>query len=91
MKKISKKREAELDEILDQEGDAWDDRELGHDPEYAEPAPEFAKKKASVVTTIRMTPSMVKELKELADLEGLAYQTLIKSVLTKYIREKKSA
>lgn len=90
MKKINKSREEQLDKML-QDADKWDNRELGADPDYAEIANEYKKSRASIVTTIRMTPSMVRELKKIADDEGLPYQTLIKSVLTQHISSKKSA
>jgi predicted DNA binding CopG/RHH family protein len=91
MKKISKKRQIALDEMLAEDGDAWDNRQLGADPKHAHAAPEYAKTGASTVTTIRMPIRMVKDLKLIAEREGLPYQSLIKSVLTKYIRDKKSA
>ncbi len=91
MKKISKKREIALDEMLAEDSDVWDNRHLGADQKFAQAAPEYAKSGASTVTTIRMPIRMVKDLKLIAEREGLPYQSLIKSVLTKYIRDKKSA
>jgi predicted DNA binding CopG/RHH family protein len=91
MKKISKQREKEVDEILAEDDEKWDDRKLGGNSKFVEPAPDYAKRRASVVTTIRMNPTMVRNLKELAQKEGIPYQTVIKSVLTKYIQDKKRA
>ena len=49
MKKISKKREKEIDAILKADGDEklWDNRQLGHDPSHAKVAPEYSKNDVS--------------------------------------------
>jgi predicted DNA binding CopG/RHH family protein len=93
MKKISKKREAEIEAMLKEDGDEqkWDKRELGNDAAYAEPALEFQKKASSVGTSIRMPLKLIKDLKRIAEKEGMPYQTLVKSILTKFVRDHDNA
>ncbi len=90
MKKITKKRAAELDKMISEDGDEqdWDERKLGNDPKHAKVAHEFAKTKTSIGTSIRMPLSLIKSLKRIADEEGVPYQTLVKMVLTKYVKKK---
>lgn len=93
MKKISKKREAEIEAMLKDDGDEekWDKRELGNDASHAEPAPEYEKKAPLVGTSIRMPLKLIKELKRIAEEEGMPYQTLVKSVLTRFVRDRDNA
>ena len=90
MKKISKTREKEIENILksDADEDKWDNRELGYDPVHVKAAPEYSKTQvnASVGTSIRMPLELIRELKKIAEEEGMPYQTLVKSILTKYVR-----
>ena len=91
MKKISKKRETEIEKMLEDDGDEslWDERKRGNDPKHAKPAPpEYAKHKSSMGASVRMPLKMVKDLKKIAESDGLPYQTLIKHILTKYLRER---
>ncbi len=94
MKKISKKREKELEAVLDADGDEskWDRRELGNDPKHTKPAPEEYRKSTSsdsIGTSIRMPLQLIRELKIIANEEGIPYQTLVKSILIKYVRKRK--
>lgn len=89
MKKISKKTDDEYNQLAKKDADKWDNRELGHDEEFVEKAPQF--KKTSVQTTFRLPVTMIAELKKIADQEGIPYQTLVKSILKKFIDTKKSA
>ena len=94
MKKISKKRELELESLLtaDDDEEQWDKRQLGNDPRHTKPAPgEYTKTASSVGTSIRMPLKLIKELKKIAEEEGMPYQTLVKSILTKYIRDRNRA
>lgn len=95
MKKISKKREKEIDAILEADGDEaqWDNRQLGNDPAHAKAAPEYSKNdvSGSVGTSIRMPLKLIRELKKIAEEEGMPYQTLVKSILTKYVRNRNDA
>ena len=92
MKKISKKREQEIEAMLEADGDesSWDSRELGNDPQYAEVAADDFKSesKVSVGTSIRMPMTLIRDLKRIAEEEGIPYQTLVKSIHTKYIRQR---
>ena len=40
--------------------------------------------------TIRLQSYLIDNLKEIADEEGLKYQSLVRSILTKYVRRKKN-
>jgi predicted DNA binding CopG/RHH family protein len=94
MKKISKKRELALEASLAADGDEeqWDTRQLGNDPQHTKPAPEeYTKTASSVGTSIRMPLKLIKELKKIAEEEGMPYQTLVKSILTKFIRNRNRA
>lgn len=93
MKKITKKRAAELDKMIADDGDEkeWDERKLGNNPKHAKVTPKYAKTKTSVGTSIRMPLSLIKSLKKIAEEEGIPYQTLIKMVLTKYVKKKEKA
>jgi predicted DNA binding CopG/RHH family protein len=90
MKKISKKRESELDAIIEESGDEkdWDEKKLGNHRKFSTPASEFSK---NIGTSIRMPLKLIQELKKIAEEEGMPYQTLVKSVLTKYVRNHKAA
>ena len=96
MKKISKQRKQEIEAILAADGDEdkWDKRQLGNKPENTKLAPnEYRKDEiaGSVGTSIRMPLSLIRKLKKIADEEGMPYQTLVKSILTKYIRQRNNA
>jgi predicted DNA binding CopG/RHH family protein len=89
MKKINKEKEQYFDSIISQDSEKWEKRDLGSDPDYAVSAKEFSKK--SVQTTIRLPFHLLEELKTEAKKEGLPYQTLVKSILTKYLNNKNVA
>lgn len=94
MKKISKAREKEIEEMIAEDGDEdlWDQRKLGNDPKHAKrAADEYKKSSSSVGTSIRMPLQLIKELKKIAEEEGMPYQTLVKSILTKYVRDRGNA
>ena len=95
MKKISKKKNDAYDKIVKNDSEKWDSRELGNDEAFAEKSPQFKEtpkfKNSTVQTTFRLSLSMIAELKKIADEEGIPYQTLVKSVLKKFIDTKKSA
>ena len=77
----------ELKKLANENVDKWEKRELGDRYEHTK-ASEFHR---STSTSIRLPVTMIADLKKIAHDEGIPYQTLIKSVLTKFIREKKSA
>lgn len=91
MKKISKKREKEIETMikLSEDEDLWDNRKLGNNPKFTKAAAEeFKKSSMSVGTSIRMPLKLIKDLKKIAEEEGIPYQTLVKSILTKYVRDR---
>ncbi len=73
----------------------WENRELGASAEHAIPSsPETNKAVDDALglqlISIRLQAELIEELKALAKEEGLGYQPLIRSVLTKYVSEKRS-
>lgn len=89
MKKISKKREDEIEKMLKEDGDEekWDRKELGNDSKHTKISTEYSKSSASVGTSIRMPLKLIRDLKKLSEKEGIPYQTLVKLILTKYVRD----
>ena len=87
MKIINDQKDAKkYDELGKEEEEKWDNRELGHDPEHASPAQDLGTSKS---TTFRLPVTMIADLKKIAKDEGIPYQTLVKSVLHKFIKNKK--
>lgn len=88
MKKISKKREEEVEKRLKEDGDEgkWDKKELGNDPKHTKISREYSKS-SSVGTSIRMPLKLIRDLKKLSEKEGIPYQTLVKLILTRYVRD----
>jgi predicted DNA binding CopG/RHH family protein len=74
----------------------WENQELGADPEHAQKAPKAREKDLNALIdqaleleliSIRLQKGLVEAFKELADLEGVGYQPLMRQVLTRHIRE----
>jgi predicted DNA binding CopG/RHH family protein len=86
MKKISKQREAEIEKMLKEDGDEgkWDRKELGNDPKHIDVS-EYSK--SSTGTSIRMPMKLIQDLKRISEKKGIPYQTYIKMVLTKNVRD----
>lgn len=69
--------------------DAWDNRELGSDPNSAvlsEAADEEAINDALALQpiSIRLQKSLIEDFKLIAQLNGFGYQTLMRQVLTRF-------
>ncbi len=63
---------------------------MGKDPKHAK-AIDLKIEKKHLPTSIRLPINLVDALKELADDEGLSYQTYLKMILTRHVREKRKA
>lgn len=79
-------------EKFDQDNELWDSKQLGASAEYAEPATEEDDKGLDAATglqllSFRIHKPIIEQLKQLAKLEGLGYQPLMRKVLTEYVRE----
>lgn len=89
MKIINKEKDAEkYDELGKEDEEKWDKKELGNDPSHTVPAHDL---KSSKSTTFRLPVTMIADLKKIAKEEGIPYQTLVKSVLHKFIQSKKAS
>jgi hypothetical protein len=80
-----------LDE-LSADHERWDNRELGASAPYlgfvcAEDEKAIDDGLGLQLISIRLSKSLIEQLKELAKLEGLGYQPLIRQVLTKYTKD----
>src|SRR4051812_20276672 len=84
MRKISKNEEKEYDELINEDDDKWDKKELGADPKHTRRAPEHLQ--ISKSTSIRLPDHMIEALKKRATEEGMPYQTLIKHIITKFLK-----
>ena len=70
----------------------WENRELGATEEHVRPsAPETNKSVDDALglqlISIRLQADLIEELKKIAVDEGLGYQPLIRTVLTRYVKE----
>jgi hypothetical protein len=88
MKTMSdKEKEKFAAEAIAADGDQekWEKGELGRDPNHVE-AGGCLKGNKVFPTSIRLPYDLVQELRAIAKTEGLAYQSLIRMVLTRYVR-----
>ncbi|MDD9950379.1 MAG: hypothetical protein OXT67_02330 [Zetaproteobacteria bacterium] len=67
----------------------WERKELGTDPAHAEKSSLHLK--PAKLTSIRIPPDVLTDLKEIAHAEGFKYQTYIVALLKRHVKEKKSA
>ena len=70
--------------------EAWESGQLGRDPDHAK-AIDLKIDKKNLPTSIRLPLNLVDSLKELADEEGIPYQTYLKMVLMRHVRAKRKA
>ena len=77
--------------------DQWEDKELGADENFAQRTPAEREQRLNQLIdnaleleliSIRLQKGLIEAFKELADLEGIGYQPLMRNVLTRYIRER---
>lgn len=76
-------------ETIQATDEAWDSRELGADPTYAEAVRvdqhELDEALALQPISIRLQKSLIDDFKIIAGLHGLGYQTLMRQVLTRFV------
>lgn len=68
----------------------WENKELGTDPNHAEIYEGLKGIDKPLPTSIRLPQSLISALKKLAKNEGVPYQTYLKLVLTRHVKEKAS-
>ena len=90
-KPMSKKELEKLakEATSDEEQELWEQKKLGNDPKHAKRSEQY--KAPSKLISIRLPDEVLEGLKEIADEEGLRYQTYIVSLLKKHVRKKKKA
>ncbi len=72
--------------------DAWDNRDLGASEEHvrkASPAREKAldERLGMQTISIRLQKSLIDDLKELAEEDGIGYQPYVRQLLTRHVRQ----
>lgn len=67
----------------------WEDGRLGRDMKHA--ALGGRMRGNTYPTSIRLPVGLISALRELAELEGLSYQTYLKMILTRHVREHQKA
>ncbi len=89
MKKMTaKEKEAFAKKATDDEEQAlWEKKKLGKNKSHVGKGKFF--KEPSKLISIRLPEGLLIELREIADEEGLRYQTYIVSLLTKHIKNRK--
>ncbi|OGQ35557.1 MAG: hypothetical protein A3F16_00080 [Deltaproteobacteria bacterium RIFCSPHIGHO2_12_FULL_43_9] len=77
------------DAIDDAEQKEWESGRYGRDPKHAKVAKIELPDERPLPTSIRIPVDLIRDLKELADCEGLRYQAYLKMILTRHVRAKK--
>lgn len=73
----------------DAEQKAWESGKLGRELKHAKIAKIELPDERPLPTSIRIPIDLIRDLKELADYEGLKYQAYLKMILTRHVRTKK--
>lgn len=79
-------------ERFDKDSELWDSKQLGATLEHAQSSSDEYEKVLDNATglqllSFRIQRSIIEQLKELAKLEGIGYQPLMRRVLTNWVRE----
>lgn len=79
-------------ERFDADSELWETRQLGASAEHAKPVSDEEDKAIDDamglhLLSFRIQKTVIEQLKQLAKLEGIGYQPLMRQVLTKYVRE----
>ncbi len=74
--------------------EAWENRDLGADGLHVgvvggEEAQTILEAAGTQAVSIRLQKSLIEDLKNIASLHGLAYQTLVKQVLNRFVEAEK--
>lgn len=88
---MSKKADSKHDQYLE-DAELWDTKQLGASAEHAKPASAEDDKALDddlglAPISLRLQKEVVAKLKTLAKQEGLGYQTYIRQILTRHVRE----
>ncbi len=88
---MSKNADSKHDEYLD-DAELWETKQLGASVEHAKPASAEDDKALDddlglAPISLRLQKDVVAKLKILANQEGLGYQTYIRQLLTRHVRE----
>ena len=67
---------------------AWDNGELGKEVLYAKNSDYTNTDNSPLPTSIRLPKNLIEELKKMAAEKGLSYQTYLKMILIKHIKNK---
>lgn len=87
MKKQNKDIKKWVDEISDDENQKlWEEGQLGKNLEYSKVSDDLSFREKPMPTSIRLPKNLIEELKKMANEEGLPYQTYLKMVLIKHIK-----
>ncbi len=89
-RKSMKKKDLEKfahDATSDEEQSKWENKSLGTDTKHIKKSSFF--KAPSKLISIRIPDEVLEEIKDMAEGEGLRYQTYIVSLLAKHVRKKK--
>jgi predicted DNA binding CopG/RHH family protein len=78
------------DALNDGNQEAWEKGLLGKDPKNAK-ATDLKIENKNLPTSIRLPVTLVEALKALSDEEGIPYQTYLKMILTRHVRDKRKA
>jgi hypothetical protein len=86
--KSSRPSEEELDRLT-ADAELWEMGQLGASFEYAQPASDEEQRQIDEglglqLISMRLNKSLIEQFKQLADLEGIGYQPLMRHVLTSY-------
>jgi hypothetical protein len=92
MSKTLKIRKSSKADQFDAGNELWESRELGASPKHAvrvsdEHDKELDDAMGLQLLTFRLQKPLIEQLKQLAKLEGLGYQPLMRQILTRYVRE----
>ena len=87
-KPMSKKEKEEFakEATSDEEQIKWENKELGADKKYVKKSSFY--KAPSKLISLRIPDEVLASLQDMADLEGLKYQTYIISLLKKHVKKK---
>jgi predicted DNA binding CopG/RHH family protein len=88
---MSKKTDSKHDEYL-KDVDLWESKQLGASAEHAKPASAEEDKALDddlglAPISLRLQKEVVAKLKTLAKQEGIGYQTYIRQILTRHVRD----
>ena len=92
MSERPKLRKSAKADQFDAENELWETGELGRSSEHAVPTSDEHDKELDdamglQLLTFRLQKSLIAQFKELAKLEGIGYQPLMRQVLNRYARE----